>query len=195
MVILAHGAGGDMHTPFLSAVHEGLAERGYTAVKFNFPYKEAGRRVPDPTPVLEACYDRVIEALRADRDLGAARIVIGGKSLGGRMASHVAARGATVAGLLFLGYPLHPPGKPDKLRVAHLSAIRAPMLFFAGTRDPLCRLDLLRGTLGRLPVAVTLHVVEGGDHSFVVPKPLQRAPRAVWDEIVTVSGQWLASLA
>jgi len=193
-VILAHGAGNDMHSTFLSAVHEGLAARGFVCVKFNFPYKEVGRRAPDPAPVLEACYTRVLEAVRDDKQIGADRIVIGGKSLGGRMASHLAATGAAVAGLLFLGYPLHPPGQPDKLRVAHLSKIHAPMLFFAGTRDPLCTLTLLRRAIEPLSAPVELHIIAGGDHSFVLPKSMQRDPASVLEEIVTASVQWLEQL-
>jgi len=193
-VILAHGAGSDMQSPFLCAVHEGIAARGYVTVKFNFPYKEHGGRAPDRAPVLEDCYRRVLDAVRADRDIAAPRIVIGGKSLGGRMASHLAAQGADVAGLLLLGYPLHPAGKPERLRVAHLDQISAPMLFFAGTRDALCRLDLLREAVKRLHAPVDLHIIEGGDHSFNVPKSMKRAPAAVVDEIVGSSVDWLAGI-
>jgi uncharacterized protein len=193
-VILAHGAGSDMNSAFLSAVHEGLAAHGYVAVKFNFPYKERGRRPPDPAPVLERCYERVLDAVRTDKKTAARRVVIGGKSLGGRMASHLAAKGADVAGLIFLGYPLHPPGKTEQLRIAHLDKIRAPMLFVAGTRDPLCRFDLLEDTIKRLHAPVTLHVIEGGDHSFKVPKAMRRDERAVWEEIVAASVGWLAKL-
>ena len=191
VVILAHGAGNDMHAPFLSAVHVGLATRGYPAVKFNFPYTEQGRRVPDRAPALEACYQRVLDAVRADPDLAARPIVIGGKSLGGRIASHLAAGGAEVAGVLLLGYPLHPAGKPDQLRTAQLGDIRVPMLFFAGTRDALCTLPLLQRTLAALPAPTTLHVVEGGDHSFDLPKRMGRPARSVWEEIVTVTVKWI----
>jgi uncharacterized protein len=191
-VILAHGAGSDMNAPLLSAVHTGLATRGYVAVKFNFPYTERGGRAPDPAPVLEACYARVIEAIRHDPQIAPRRLVIGGKSLGGRMASHLAAKGEDVAGLIFLGYPLHPAGKPERLRVAHLDQIQSPMLFFAGTRDPLCNLDLLTETIRRLPARVTLHVIEGADHSFKLPKRLGRDPSAVWEEIIATSADWLA---
>jgi predicted alpha/beta-hydrolase family hydrolase len=194
-VILAHGAGNDMTTPFLSAVHEGLAANGFVSVKFNFPYKERGRRPPDPAPMLERCYARVIEAVRGDPRIAPHRLVIGGKSLGGRIASQLAAKGADVDGLLFLGYPLHPAGKVEQLRVAHLDKIWAPMLFFAGNRDALCRLDLLKQTIQRLKAPVDLHVIEGGDHSFNVPKALRREASAVWEEIVSASAGWLAKLA
>jgi len=163
-------------------------------VKFNFPYTEAGRRAPDRAPVLEDCYRHVVAAFRSDPGIAASRLVIGGKSMGGRMASHLAAQGEAVAGLIFLGYPLHPPGNEGQLRVAHLPKIAVPMLFFAGTRDPLCRLDLLRQTLTQLRAPTTLHVVEGGDHSFAVPKRMRRDPRDVWEEIVRISAEWLARL-
>jgi predicted alpha/beta-hydrolase family hydrolase len=193
-VVLAHGAGNDMTNPLLSGVHEGLAQRGLVAVKFNFPYTEQGRRAPDRAPVLEACYRAVIDAIRADPALAPQTLIIGGKSMGGRMASHLAAQGVAVAGLLFLGYPLHPAGRPDKLRVAHLSAISAPMLFFAGTRDALCSLDLLREALAELPRA-TLHVIEGGDHSFALPRRLRRSAQEVIEQIVGASVDWIERIA
>src|SRR5947207_9177040 len=119
-VILAHGAGNDMRSTFMSTMHVGLAREGYVSVKFNFPYTEARRRAPDPRPVLERCYRAVIDAIGADRTLAAPWIAIGGKSLGGRIASYVAAAGAPVRGLVFLGYPLHPAGRPEMLRADHL---------------------------------------------------------------------------
>jgi hypothetical protein len=195
VVILAHGAGNDMSNPLLSAVHTGLAAQGYPTVKFNFPYKERGGRAPDPTKVLESCWRHVLEAVQADREIGAKRIVIGGKSMGGRMASHVAAQGADVAGLVFLGYPLHPPGKTHQLRTAHLPNIKAPMLFFAGTRDSLCNLDLLKNTISGLEAPVTLHVIEGGDHSFKVLKSMQRDEADVCNELVSVTADWLKKSA
>ncbi len=189
-VILAHGAGNDMTNPLLSAVHEGLAARGFLSIKFNFLYTERCRRAPDPAAVLEDCYRRVLAAVRNDATLAPAALVIGGKSMGGRMASHLAAQGEPVHGLLLLGYPLHPAGQPTKLRVAHLGAITAPMLFFAGTRDALCSLALLKHTLRSLPRA-TLHVVDGGDHSFNLPKALKRSPAEVIDELASASTRWL----
>src|SRR5437899_12884885 len=112
-VILAHGAGGDMTNPFLSSVHAGLAREGFVAVKFNFPYTEARRRTPDPRPVLQRCYRAVVEAVLGDRRLAPPWVAIGGKSLGGRIASYVAADGAPARGLLCLGSPLHAAGPPE----------------------------------------------------------------------------------
>jgi predicted alpha/beta-hydrolase family hydrolase len=190
-VILAHGAGNDMTQPLLVAVHQGLAQHGYLSITFNFPYTEQGRRAPDPAPVLEACYRSVMAAVRTDTALRPSQLVIGGKSLGGRIASQLAAQGETSDGVLLLGYPLHPPGKPEKLRVEHLPRITVPMLFFAGTRDSLCTLALLRQTLKQLVVPVTLHVIAEGDHSFVVPKRTGRTQADVYEEIITASSTWI----
>ena len=192
-VILAHGAGSDMTHPFLSTIHTGLAREGYVAVKFNFPYAEARRRAPDPRAVLERCYRAVVDAIARDRTLTPAWVAIGGKSLGGRIASYVAAGGAPVRGLLFLGYPLHPAGRPDELRADHLPGVRAPMLFVEGTRDALCDLDRLRPVLARLP-RTSLHTIQDADHSFRLPRRAGRRDQDVWNEIVGVSARWLAGI-
>jgi len=192
-IILAHGAGSDMASPFMSTVHTGLAREGWVAVKFNFPYTEVRRRAPDPRPVLERCYRAVVDAVAADRTLAPPWIAIGGKSLGGRIASYVAAAGASVRGLVFLGYPLHPAGRPEALRADHLPGITVPTLFVEGTRDTLCDLDRLRPVLARLPHA-SLHTIEGGDHSFRVPRRTGRADEEVWAEIVQVVAHWLRGL-
>ncbi len=192
-IILAHGAGSDMASAFMSTVHTGLAREGWVAVKFNFPYTEARRRAPDPRPVLERCYRAVVDAVAADRTLAPPWIAIGGKSLGGRIASYVAAAGTPVRGLVFLGYPLHPAGRPEALRADHLPGVTVPMLFVEGTRDTLCDLDRLRPVLARLPHA-SLHTIEGGDHSFRVPRRTGRADEEVWAEIVQVVARWLRGL-
>ncbi len=193
-VVLAHGAGSDMHAPFLTAIHEGLAARGFVAVKFNFPYREQGRRVPDRALVLEACYRGVVDAVRNDPALAPPHLVIGGKSLGARMASHLAADGAPIAGLVLLGYPLHPAGRPGQLRTAHLERITVPMLFFAGTRDPLCSVPLLEDAIARLRAPVTLHLIDGGNHSFEVPRAANRPAPVVWNSIIADTTQWLRTL-
>ena len=192
-VILAHGAGTDMTNALLVAFADGLAARGVATVRFNFPYTERGRGAPDPAATLEACYRAVLEQVRADARLGSGRVVIGGKSMGGRMASHLAAQRTAVDGLLFLGYPLHPAGKPQQLRTAHLPRIAAPMLFLSGTRDALCQLERLRPVLATLPGA-TLHVVEEADHSFAVRKRSGRDAGAVLEELVAASLAWLQTL-
>ncbi len=170
-LILAHGAGAPQSSGFMVSFAEGLAQRGADVVTFNFPYMEIGRRLPDRSETLEACFRAVIAATRAREDLGAGRLVIGGKSLGGRMASHVAAAGLEgLAGLVFLGYPLHPPGQPEKLRAAHLVRIRERMLFVQGSRDAFGTPEELAAILEPLGPLARVYVVEGGDHSFAVPK-------------------------
>ncbi len=170
-LILGHGAGAPQSSDFMVAFAEGLARRGADVVTFNFPYMEQGRRLPDRSETLEACFRAVIVGTRARADLTAGRLVIGGKSLGGRMASHVAAAGLdSLAGLVFLGYPLHPPGQPEKPRAAHLARIRQPMLFVQGSRDAFGTPEELAPILEPLGPVARLYVVEGGDHSFAVPK-------------------------
>lgn len=189
-LILAHGAGNDMTNPFLSFVHESLAAEGWLTIKFNFPYKEQGKAAPDPPAKLERAFKAVLIIARQSR-LKPRRVFIGGKSMGGRIASHLAAQGEDVAGLVLLGYPLHPPSRPTQLRSAHLKEIACPMLFISGTRDAFCQLTLLKQILQQLSTSATLHVVEGADHSFVVPKQLGRTTKDVWQEIVRVTATWL----
>jgi predicted alpha/beta-hydrolase family hydrolase len=194
-LVLAHGAGHDMHGAFLSYVHATLAERGVLTVKFNFPYTERGARAPDRPPVLQATWRAVAAAVREDRELAPRRLLIGGKSMGGRIASMIAAENEPCAGVVLLGYPLHPAGQPGKMRVEHLPRIRVPMLFVQGTRDALCDMKLLERTLRTLTAPVTLHRIEEGDHSFVVPSRLGRTAESVRAEIVDVIERWLAGLA
>jgi predicted alpha/beta-hydrolase family hydrolase len=189
-LVLAHGAGNDMHSPFLTYLAGELAADILT-MRFNFPYTEQGRRAPDPAPRLEAAYRAAITALLGRAGLGPQPLVIGGKSMGGRIASHLAAAGQELAGLVFLGYPLHPAGKPDQRRDAHLPTIRCPMLFIQGARDRLCDLDLLRPVLQRLAAPHHLHVIDEGDHSFHVPKRTGRTDTEIWDEIRAVITDWL----
>ncbi len=193
-LILAHGAGNDMNNPFLSHVHNSMAQHGMLSVKFNFPYKEQGRRAPDRTPVLENTWRAVIQAVREDSRLSPKRLFLCGKSMGGRMASHLVAEGEDCTGLVFLGYPLHPSNNRERLRADHLPKIRCPMLFLEGTRDPLCDLTLLDSILSGLDVPVSLHIIEGGDHSFRVLKRLGRTQESVWEEIVKVISGWIKEL-
>ena len=188
-LVLAHGAGNDMTAPLLVAVAEGLAARGVTVLRFNFLYKELGKKAPDARLLLELVYRAAIEAMRARKPK---RLFVGGKSMGGRVASMLAAKGAACDGLVFLGYPLHPAGKPEKLRQTHLSDIKAPMLFLEGTRDALCDLALLRPVLARLGDRAAMHVVDGGDHSFDLLKSAARTRESVHAEIITAIHAWIA---
>ena len=198
-LILGHGAGTNQSHPAIVRVATGLAVRGLDVVTFNFVYSEARKRVPDRTDKLEAAYTRVIRAAR-EGSFGAAdaKLAIGGRSMGGRIASHLAAQDAAgelgVAALVLLGYPLHPPGQPEKLRVKHLAAIRVPTLFLQGSRDAFGTPDELRPFLQPLEGRAELHVVEGGDHSFNVPKklgpPQSEVEAAIFDKVAS----WLARL-
>ena len=169
VVAIAHGAGNDMRHPFFEGIAEGLAAEAVSTLRFNFPYAEAGRRAPDRPAVLMETWRA---ALRIAEDQGAGKPVIAsGKSLGGRMASMVAAEDGdsfSGHGLIFFGYPLHAPGKTDQLRDAHLPAVRLPMLFIQGDADSLGRFDLIEGVVERLKPLARLHRIEGGDHSFRV---------------------------
>jgi uncharacterized protein len=170
-LILAPGAGAGHTSPFIVHFATGLAARGIDIVTFNFLYSEEGRRIPDPNDRLEACWRTVIAAIRQQMTPGQDRLAIGGKSMGGRIASQVTAAGiGDLTGLVFLGYPLHPPGKPERLRAKHLLQTKAPMLFIQGSRDAFGTPDELQPSIAQLDPPADLYVIEGGDHSFKVPK-------------------------
>jgi uncharacterized protein len=157
-----------MHTPFIRYFHTELAKRGFLTVKFNFPYMEAHRRVPDRREILEESYRTVVDQAKNSRPKPT-RLFIGGKSMGGRIASQIAAKGVDVNGLFFLGYPLHPIGKTDQLRDEHLYRIRKPMLFVSGTRDSFARQDLLEKVVSKIGPNAEIHWIQDGDHSFKTP--------------------------
>jgi predicted alpha/beta-hydrolase family hydrolase len=186
-VVLAPGAGSALDNPLLVAVAEALAARGHTVLRFNFLYRERGSGRPDPTTTLVETYRAAADTLRDP----ARKLVLGGRSMGGRMASMLAADGYACDGLVFLGYPLHPAGKPGQLRDAHLPKVRAPMLFVQGTRDALCDLHLLRPVLARCGDRATLHEVAGGDHGFEVRKSDGRTPQAVLEEVIDTTAGWI----
>src|SRR5215831_10203880 len=196
-LILAHGAGANQTSSFMVRFATQLAARSIDVVTFNFVYTEQRRRVPDRNAKLEHCYRAVIEAVRSGKlhdDAGRRKLVIGGKSMGGRIASQVAALGQEgIAGLVFLGYPLHPPGRPDKLRSKHLPNIRVPMLFVQGARDAFGTPEELLAVLGELDVAADLFVVEGGDHSFKVPKRSATSQEQVYEFVLDEIARWLGA--
>jgi predicted alpha/beta-hydrolase family hydrolase len=163
-IVLAHGAGQGMHSPFMTYFHTELARRGFLSVRFNFDYMDAKRKVPDPQPKLQSRYRDVVQDVIAQYK--PARLVLGGKSMGGRVASYIGGDTPGVNGLVFLGYPLHPPAKPDQLRDEHLYSLRLPMLFISGTKDTFARRDLLERVIERIGKYATLVWVEGGDHSL-----------------------------
>lgn len=192
-LILGHGAGANQLSGFMRLFANGLAERGIDVITFNFLYMEQGRHVPDPKQKLEACYLAVIDAASRHKKLKGNQLAIGGKSMGGRIASQVAAQpeGAkAVDALVFLGYPLHPPGRRDKLRDSHLPEIKAPMLFVQGSRDTFGTPDELRAVFEKHQLSPTLHVVEGGDHSLKVPKS-QGPQDQVYASVMDTIANWL----
>jgi predicted alpha/beta-hydrolase family hydrolase len=197
-LILAHGAGANQASAFMVHVAGALAARGIETITFNFAYSEADRRLPDRNDKLEACWRRVILACRSGEIGGGGarrKLAIGGKSMGGRIASQVAAADSDeIAGLVFLGYPLHPPGRPDKLRSKHLPAIRAPMLFVQGSRDAFGTPEELAPVIKTLNAPARLCVVEGGDHSFKVTKKAALSQDQVYEFILDAIAQWLRAL-
>jgi uncharacterized protein len=186
IVVCAHGAGNDMRNATLLGFAEGLAEQEISCLRFNFPYKERGSRAPDPPPVL-------LDAWRAAFDwaqeLGGP-VWVSGKSMGGRIGSVGVAEGMPAAGLVFLGYPLHPPGKPERIRDAHLDDVRVPMLFIQGTRDSFARWDLLEKVVKRLADRAVLHPIEGGDHSFRV-RGRPRDDRGTGRELADIAADFI----
>lgn len=197
-VILAHGAGAGQLHPFMQLFATGLAARGLDTMTFDFVYMEKRRGAPDPKAKLEACYRAVIDVAQKHKKLKGNRLVIGGKSMGGRIASQVAATSETaphVAALVFLGYPLHPPGRPDKLRDAHLPDIKAPMLFIQGSRDTFGTTDEICDLIKRLHLPATLFPIEGGDHSLKVPKSLGVPQAQVYEDILDEIARQLRSNA
>ncbi|MGE3512510.1 MAG: alpha/beta fold hydrolase [Vicinamibacterales bacterium] len=198
-IILAPGAGAGQGHPFMVGYARALAGSGFDVVTFDFPYMREGRRVPDPAPVLEAAYRSAIAWTRQEHVSAHRGLFIGGKSMGGRIATQVAASDPTlpIAGLVLLGYPLHPPGRPEKRRDAHLPRLGRPALFIQGSRDTFGSPDELREALTTVVPAPTLHIVEGGDHSFKVSRAARSAASAPADidaAIQAVIVGWMAGI-
>jgi uncharacterized protein len=192
LFVCAHGAGGHMADRGILRVAQALRARGFDLVRFNFLYREQGSRRPDTMERLKACVAAVVSHAR--KELGARTLIVGGRSMGGRAASMLAAEGFVCDGLLLLAYPLHPAGKPDALRAAHLPRIQVPVLCFNGTRDALCRRDLMDQVLGTVLAPWEMHWLEGADHSFHVLKSSGRTDGEVLNEIGDASQAWLSGL-
>jgi predicted alpha/beta-hydrolase family hydrolase len=191
LFVFAHGAGAGQRHPFMVGVARALAERGVDVVTFDFPYMRQDRRrgAPDRPPVLEQAFREAIDGARAWSR--ARRLFIGGKSMGGRIATHLAAQGADdLSGVICLGYPLHPPGKPQQLRVAHLPSVAAPVLIVQGERDAFGTPSELQPHLATMKAPVAVHVVERGDHSLSVRG---RPPTGSYAEISDVAARWIHS--
>lgn len=190
LYVFAHGAGAGMQHPFMVRASEALGRHGIATHRYEFPYMKAGKSRPDSPAVAEAAVREAVQ--EAAKKAPAARLLAGGKSFGGRMTSQAQAREPLpgVRGLVFFGFPLHPPGRPGVERAEHLSAIEIPMLFLQGTRDEFATLDLLQGVVKRLGNRATLHLIEEGDHSFKVPKRSGKTESDVLEELATTIQQW-----
>ena len=192
-LILGHGAGAGQHSGFMVNMSRALAALGVDVVTFNFLYTEQRRHIPDRAPVLEACYRSVIEAIRREVNSARAYTFIGGKSMGGRIATQVAASDSALplAGVILLGYPLHPPGRPDQRRDKHLPSVGRPMLFVQGSRDAFGSPAELSPVLTPLDPKATLHVVDGGDHSLKLSRHDAAKQAAVFDDVERTIVEWM----
>ena len=187
-ILLAHGAGAGQSHPFMEHLRRGLSNAGYPTLTFDYSYTNAGRRAPDRMNKLLAVHQAAADRLANYAE----KVFIAGKSMGGRVGSHlVGDQSWPAAGLIYYGYPLVPLGKTEARPVDHLQAITAPQLFFAGSRDRLSPLDVIRPVVASLPAA-TLHEIEDGDHSFKVPKRAGRTHDEVLDELVSATVAWLS---
>ena len=194
LLVLGHGAGAGIHSPFMVSCAEVLGNLGIATLRYQFPYMEKGKKRPDPPAVAQATVRRVIGY--AGEVAGDLPRFAGGKSFGGRMTSSAAAAEPLerVNGLVFFGFPLHPPGKPSLDRAQHLKQVGVPVLFLQGTRDALARMDLVRNVVASLGSSATLHVLDGGDHSFRTLKKLGRSEEDVWSELGEAVSNWIKAV-
>jgi hypothetical protein len=190
--VCAHGAGGNMADKGVLAVTRALGERGLDIVRFNFLYKEKRSNRPDPMPKLEETTAAVVARVRAE--LRPTTLIIGGRSMGGRAASMLAADGFDCSGLLLLAYPLHPAGRPDQLRDAHLPSIRVPVLCVNGTRDALCTPALMNSVITRVTAPWEMLWLDGADHSFHVLKSSGTTDAQVMANVADAAARWVAGL-
>jgi uncharacterized protein len=194
VILLAHGAGAGMESTFMQTVGQGLALAGFPTLRFHYAYTERmsrgeNRRPPDRRPVLEKVHEAARSTLMARYP--ERKPVFAGKSMGGRMASYLAAEGADCAALVFFGYPLHPAGNPEKLRTEHFPTLAQPAMFLTGTRDALCDLELLRPALETYGGRTSLEIVEDADHDFAVPRRTGRSRSEVMLEVVDRASEWI----
>ena len=192
VLILGHGANNTMDHPVIAGVHERLTREGLVMMRFNFPYSEVGRKYPDKDPVLEGAFRQVVEYIIERDEFKGLELFLGGKSMGARLSAQIVAQDVGASGLVFLGYPLHPPGKPEKLRDRPLYALPCPALFIQGGRDPFCHLDLLGKVLSQMRVRSDLHVLPGRGHSYEAGG--KAMPEEVLEEVTRVILAWMDSL-
>jgi predicted alpha/beta-hydrolase family hydrolase len=193
LLVCAHGAGGSMNDRSMLSLTRALRAHGVDVVRFNFLYKEQGSGRPDAMPKLQACFSAVVD--RAREELGPRPVFIGGRSMGGRAATMMAADGFDCAGVIPFAYPLHPAGQPEKLRDAHLPLIKVPVLCFCGTRDALCTRELMERALQTVTTSWTQHWIDGADHSFHVLKSSGRTDADVLQDVASTTAEWARSIA
>lgn len=194
-VIIAHGANNDMNNPFIVSIADGLAHAGYLAMRFNFLYRERGKVSPDSPANLFLAWESAYRFLISQSGFSPSGVVAAGKSMGGRVASQLVSEGrVSPDALIFFGYPLHAPGRHDRLKDSHLYKIEKPMMFISGSKDPLCKLELLEKVLERISPAPSLNVIQGGDHSFRVPKSDSRSHDEIYSEIIKIAAEWLDTI-
>jgi uncharacterized protein len=185
-IVVAHGAGAGMDHPFMVGFTQAMNEEGVATLRFNFPYMEGEKkRAPDRAPVAIAAWQAAFELARSRSSAPDEPIWASGKSFGGRMASMAVGEGMAASGLVFLGYPLHPPGKPERVRAEHLYEIEVPMLFLQGTRDPFATPEVLQPVIAKLSPKAVLHPIEGGGHSLEV-RGAKRDPSATAASVAAV---------
>lgn len=190
--VCAHGAGGSMSDRGMTALAKALIAQGITVVRFNFLYKEKGSGRPDPMPRLESTFTAVVEHVR--KELNPNKLIIGGRSMGGRAASMMASKAFACDGLLLFAYPLHPAGQPEKLRDAHLPSIEVPVLCFNGTRDALCTRELMEEALATVKTRWEMRWIEGADHSFHVLKSSGTTDAKVLEDVALKTKAWVNTL-
>jgi hypothetical protein len=195
-LILGHGAGGGQRSTFMVDFARAISALGVDVITFNFPYTEQRRRIPDRAPVLEACYRAVIASVHARLPAPKRGLFIGGKSMGGRIATQVAAADPTlpIAGLVLLGYPLHPPGRPTERRDKHLPAVGRPMLFVQGARDAFGTPAELAPIVETIGPSASIHVVAGGDHSLKLARKDPAAQAAAYDDVQRTMVEWMRTM-
>lgn len=192
LLVLAHGAGAPMTHPFMQNLAEALAAQAIATFRYNFPYMEESRHIPDRPPILTATVAAAVQA--AQKSLPNLPTFAGGKSLGARMSSQAAAQGLlpdTTHGLIFFGFPLHPPKRPETKRATHLADVKIPMLFLQGTRDTLADLTLLRPIVKKLSKRATLHIIDTADHSFHVLKSAKKTDQEILQELAATTATWI----
>lgn len=194
LLVFAHGAGAGIHHRFMEMASSKLANRKIATLRFNFPYMENGRKSPDPQPILKKTIRSAVKV--ASGLPGRLPLLAGGKSLGGRMTSMTASEKPLtgVRGIVFFGFPLHAPGRPSSERADHLNEVKVPMLFLQGTRDNLADLNLLKPVCKKLGDKATIHIVEGGDHSFRLPKSAGKSDDEVLAELAQAVSTWSGKL-